>query len=337
MKRIMSLYVWALALMMLIMPACKAKAQGIEFIDYKTTTMQAVLDKAKAEHKYVFVDIWTPWCGVCKMMARLIFPRQDVGDYFNKNFINLTFDAENAKWTQQAFEYNATAFPTMLIVNDKGEVVCNLDNLGVPQQDDKTSAKSAVADRLMYQARMAVEWDTMSDSAFVSKANWEKLSDMEPAFDTRVYSRLINLKDTLMKLYPGQYERLMRGSLSSAASNCMNSVNHRNVPHAHKVAQYRQVVERLNRPDKASTLLDLDLNIAINMRQWQKALDLVKSNESAMTPMLYLTVMEGFAYSCSDKALLRQAATVTSKALQMKMSDRDRKYVTEAYEQLKKN
>lgn len=54
--------------------------QGVLFEDM--TTEQAV-EKAKAEDKYVFVDVYTNWCGPCKMMDNQVFPMKEVGDYFN--------------------------------------------------------------------------------------------------------------------------------------------------------------------------------------------------------------------------------------------------------------
>ncbi len=322
------------ALCVAMLPFAHSKAQ-VKFIDYKTTTMKAVLAQAEKEKKYIFVDIWTPWCGVCKMIARTIFPRKDVGDYFNSHFINLTFDAENPQWTSYAMNYNATAFPTMLILNSKGEVVSNIDNVGIPRPDESTRPKSRVADAIMEQAANGVAWDTMSDSAFVSKENWEKLSDQEPAFDTRVYARMIQLKPTLSKLYPGRYERLMKRSLSSAAVNMMNSINHRSVPNAHKVAQYREVVEKLNLSDKAVQLLELDLSLALNQRQWSKALQLCQTQKSILTPELYAGLMDGVAGGCSDKAILRQTLAFCAGVPQLKLSERERSYVMEAYNALR--
>ena len=323
------------ALLLAVLPFGHAQAQGVKFIDYKTTNMKAVLAQAEKEKKYIFVDIWTPWCGVCKMIARGIFPRKDVGDYFNQHFINLTFDAENPHWTSYALNYNATAFPTMLILNSKGEIVSNIDNVGIPEPDAATRPKSNVADAIMEQAANGVAWDTMSDSAFVSKENWEKLDDQEPAFDTRVYARMIQLKDTLSKLYPGEYESLMKRPLSSAAANMMNSINHRSVPNAHKVAQYREVVEKLNFSDKAALLLDLDLSLALNQRQWSKALQLCKSQKNILTTVLYATLMDGIGGGCSDKAILKQTLAFCAGVPQMKISEREKRFVMEAYNNLK--
>lgn len=42
-------------------------AQGIEFFH---GTYEEALQKARAEGKQIFVDVYTSWCGPCKMMAK---------------------------------------------------------------------------------------------------------------------------------------------------------------------------------------------------------------------------------------------------------------------------
>ncbi|MDR2628155.1 MAG: DUF255 domain-containing protein [Dysgonamonadaceae bacterium] len=91
-----------------------APAQGIKFVDYKSNTLDDVLKKAQSEDKYIFVDIWTPWCGVCKLIDRYIFTRKDAGDCFNEKFVNLTFDAEyNKHWAETGNKLNATSYPML--------------------------------------------------------------------------------------------------------------------------------------------------------------------------------------------------------------------------------
>lgn len=46
-------------------------AQGIEFFH---GTYEEVLQKARAEGKQIFVDVYTSWCGPCKMMAKNVLP-----------------------------------------------------------------------------------------------------------------------------------------------------------------------------------------------------------------------------------------------------------------------
>ena len=64
--------------------------QGIRFV----SSYEEALKKASDSKKPVFIDVYTQWCGPCKMMAAQTFPLKEVGDFFNKNFISLQLDAE---------------------------------------------------------------------------------------------------------------------------------------------------------------------------------------------------------------------------------------------------
>lgn len=317
-----------------VLPIANARAQ-IKFIDYKTVSYEDVLKKAQAANKNIYIDIWTPWCGVCKMMDRYIFPRKDVGEYFNRNFINLSFDAENPQWVTVAKNFNATAFPTMLIVNPKGEVIMNIDNLGVPMASDATSPASEVGNRLMFQAGMADSLISLSDTAFASPGNARVLADLQPAFDTGIFSRIVALKDIFLKQSPAEFTHIVDDALGTAAVNMVSKSGH--AVNTHKVDQYRAVVNALNLPQKSSQLLMLNLNIALATRQWKQAVSLVEKHSSVMTPLLYAALMEGLTDGCQDKALLRTALKLCEKPVNaLPEKGHINSYIRKSFDELKK-
>jgi thiol-disulfide isomerase/thioredoxin len=89
-------------------------AQAIEFENTKWAT---VLDKAKQEGKLVYLDVYTDWCGPCKMMAKTYFPDPEVGAFYNKNFVNASIDAEKGEGIGLAKMYNITGYPTNLFID----------------------------------------------------------------------------------------------------------------------------------------------------------------------------------------------------------------------------
>ncbi len=80
------------------------------------------LAKAKAENKLVFLDCYTSWCGPCKEMANVEFPKKAAGDYFNPRFISVKFDIEKGEGKEVAKRYHVSVVPTFLLLQPDGEV-----------------------------------------------------------------------------------------------------------------------------------------------------------------------------------------------------------------------
>lgn len=97
-----------------------ANAQGIKF---EKSTFSEALTKAAQENKLLFFDCYTTWCGPCKKMSAEVFPLEEVGRYFNENFVSLKMDMEKGEGVALAEQYNITAYPTMLFINAQAEIV----------------------------------------------------------------------------------------------------------------------------------------------------------------------------------------------------------------------
>ncbi len=95
-------------------------AQGIEF--FKGTWEEALV-KAKEEKKLIFVDAYAKWCGPCKVMAKNVFTLEEVGDFFNDNFINMKMDMEESESKTFRGKFAVSAFPTLFFINEKQETV----------------------------------------------------------------------------------------------------------------------------------------------------------------------------------------------------------------------
>jgi thioredoxin-related protein len=95
-------------------------AQGITF---EKGSWAEVVNKAKAENKYIFVDAYAEWCGPCKWMAKNVFTDAKVAELFNTKFVNYKFDMEKGEGPEFAKAYAVTAYPTLLFFNPNGELV----------------------------------------------------------------------------------------------------------------------------------------------------------------------------------------------------------------------
>ncbi len=95
-------------------------AQGIEFFH---GTWQEAMAKAKAEDKPLFVDAFAKWCGPCKSMAKNVFTQDEVGKFYNANFINLKLDMEEADGVTFGHKYPVQAYPTLFFLDGDGKVL----------------------------------------------------------------------------------------------------------------------------------------------------------------------------------------------------------------------
>jgi thioredoxin 1 len=93
---------------------------GMEFTE---GTFADVCKKAKKEKKNIFFDAYASWCGPCKLLKRDVFTTKTAGDFFNKHFVNVAMDMEKGEGAALAPAFQITAYPTLLILNYKGEII----------------------------------------------------------------------------------------------------------------------------------------------------------------------------------------------------------------------
>jgi thioredoxin-related protein len=118
--------------------------------------------KAKKVPKPLFMDVYTQWCGPCKMLDRNTFSDPKLAEYVNKNFYAVKFDAESGApvtWKGQKLEnpdYNAAmtggrngthhltyaianvngriAYPTIVYLDSELNVLAPVQGYMTPQQ-----------------------------------------------------------------------------------------------------------------------------------------------------------------------------------------------------------
>jgi len=86
---------------------------------------------AKKEPRNVFVDVYTTWCGPCKLMDRTTFTDEKVADYVKSNYYAVKLNAEsdrivNYKGKQIserefAKSFQIQGYPTILLFDENFE------------------------------------------------------------------------------------------------------------------------------------------------------------------------------------------------------------------------
>ena len=140
-------------LFLLFFSCALVSGQGIEFFegDWKDA-----LEQAKKEEKLVFVDAYAKWCGPCKRMAKNVFTLQEVGDFYNENFINLKLDMEEGQGREFGKLYPVSAYPTMFYLDGDGEIVKKLK--GARQAEDLISLGENALKSVDYTSKYETEY-----------------------------------------------------------------------------------------------------------------------------------------------------------------------------------
>lgn len=123
-----------LGLLLLSVLSITAFAQNEQGMEFFHGTWEEAKAEAKKEKKYIFVDVYTTWCGPCKKMSKYTFTDASVGDFYNEHFINFKIDAEKGEGPSFASEFKVRAYPTLLYFNSKGDVVSTTKGYRTPDQ-----------------------------------------------------------------------------------------------------------------------------------------------------------------------------------------------------------
>jgi thioredoxin-related protein len=98
-----------------------SNASGIKFITGKT--WKEILQIAKKENKLIFLDAYASWCGPCKYLQSSVFTDNNVGVFYNDNFINVKMDMEEGEGIQLSENLGVESYPTLFFIDAEGSVV----------------------------------------------------------------------------------------------------------------------------------------------------------------------------------------------------------------------
>ena len=109
---------------------------GIRFFE---GSWEEALAVSKKTGKPIFMDCYTAWCVPCKRLAKEVFTKSEIGEYFNTRFINVKMDMETEQGKVLNKRYEVTGYPTLLFLDGDGNMIHRI--VGAP--DGKVLLKEA--------------------------------------------------------------------------------------------------------------------------------------------------------------------------------------------------
>lgn len=120
-------------------------------------TMDEALAAQKEEPKKIFMDVYTTWCGPCKLLDRNTFNNKKVIQFINENYYAVKFNAEGTEEINyQDFTYtnpnyqegrkgrnathffadalNLSGYPSLVFFTEAGDLIQALPGYKTPQQ-----------------------------------------------------------------------------------------------------------------------------------------------------------------------------------------------------------
>jgi thioredoxin-related protein len=96
------------------------------------------------ENKIIMIEMTATWCYWCKLMEKKVFPKKEVGDFFNSNFLNAKlYDNEEAA-EEFAKKYKVESFPTFLFLDKDGKQIFRIDGAITNAKEFISEAKNAL-------------------------------------------------------------------------------------------------------------------------------------------------------------------------------------------------
>ncbi|MGB3343482.1 MAG: thioredoxin family protein [Aequorivita sp.] len=139
-------------LLLMLLTFAGVQSQGIKWM-----SMDEALAAQKENPKKIFMDVYTTWCGPCKMLDKNTFSDKNVIEYLNKNYYSVKFNAEGTEEvTYKDFTYTnpnyqpdrkgrnaqhlfahalkVNAYPTVVFFRENGDLIQAVPGYRTPPQ-----------------------------------------------------------------------------------------------------------------------------------------------------------------------------------------------------------
>jgi thioredoxin-related protein len=101
--------------------------QDIHRLKFFEGSWEEALVEAKTEDKPIFLEIYKNWCLPCKVLKNQTYSRKEIGDFFNEQFINFSFNGKRNPEANIGIAVNVRDYPSLYILNSSGEPVIHTE------------------------------------------------------------------------------------------------------------------------------------------------------------------------------------------------------------------
>lgn len=166
-------YILVLVITSLAFASCNNIGTNVKepdsYTDIPWVDMNEIEGLVKDRPKKVFIDVYTAWCGPCKMLERSTFKDSLIINTLGKNFYSVKFDAEgpdpltfkNKEYTNPGYKperartrngkheftntFGIRGYPSMVIMDENLNIIDRIVGFRTAEQLKKDLAKHLVA------------------------------------------------------------------------------------------------------------------------------------------------------------------------------------------------
>ncbi len=100
--------------------------QAIDETGLELRTLEQALEVAKSSNKLVLANMSAIWCPACRKLDKQVFSDERVKAKLNQDFVYARIEYGSPEGEGFMQNYSVTGFPTLLILNAKGEKLVQL-------------------------------------------------------------------------------------------------------------------------------------------------------------------------------------------------------------------
>ena len=316
-------------------------------INFEHVSFAELKAKAQKEHKLIFVDAYTTWCGPCKQMAKNVFTNDAVADFYNFSFINAKIDMEKGEGIELAKQYEVKCYPNLLFIDGDGNIVHRVAgsmsakefiNLGKETQypekcfsyytknfdANKTNA-DFLAKYIEARENTCLESKELVKDYFVqqkeenltSQANWDMIVYHINDIESKVFDFVIAHKQKYIDLFT---EKAVNGKIDEVSESALSAIIKTTPFDSKKYNDTKAKIETFHTPNTKLIFVEADMKLAEHDNNWDAYAKLALANVDTY----YLknanelnSIAWNFYEKIEDKEALAKAEVWASKACEL--------------------